>query len=167
MMAGGQSASRVSGMQWRMIAKPDDAIAQGPCMHVRQFRFELAALAALALASCATPARERAVFIAPPAEAPTALACAPAAGLSDSDNDLARVDPALLTNLCGDVVQVNDVGRAWTIERFQSGRPGPLWIVPHDDENSAFASAVAALNRHGGILVAVDNHGLRTNDAID
>ena len=121
---------------------------------------------ALAVASCATR-DARTTFIPPPAEAPANLACAPALGLSDSDGDLARVDPALLAELCVSVAQVNDGGRTWTIERFQSGRPGPLWIVPHDDENSAFASGVAALHRHGGILVAVDNYGWRTNESRD
>ena len=50
----------------------------------------------IAIASCATPAR----FIAPPAEPPANLACAPALELIDSDDDLARVDPALLADLC-------------------------------------------------------------------
>ena len=127
-------------------------------------RFAIVALA-IAVAACAT--RERVAFVPPPAEPPANLACTPALQMSDSDNDLARVDPALLARLCGSVAQVNDIGLTWVIERFQSGRPGPLWIVPHDDENSAFASAIAALDAHGGILVAVDNNGLRTNASID
>lgn len=114
---------------------------------------------AIAVASCAT----RATFIPPPAAPPADLACAPAPDLSDSDNDLTRVDPALLSDLCVSVAQVNDGGRFWVIQRFRSGRPGPLWIVPHDDEDSAFASALAALHRHGGMLVAVDNNGARTS----
>jgi hypothetical protein len=126
---------------------------------------------AIAVGGCAThathAAHERAVFVAPPAEPPSNAACRPAIEVSDSDNDLARVDPALLAGLCGGVTQVNDIGLTWVIERFQSGRPGPLWIVPHDNENSAFASAVTALNAHGGILVAVDNNGLRTNASVD
>jgi hypothetical protein len=121
---------------------------------------------AVAAASCATR-DTRMTFIPPPAEAPSTIACAPALGLIDSDNDLARVDPVLLSDLCVSVAQVNDVGRTWTIQRFQSGRPGPLWIVPHDDENSAFTSGVAALRRHGGVVVAVDNNGARTNESVD
>ncbi len=121
---------------------------------------------AVAVGSCAT--RDvRVAFVPPPAELPSNLACAPALGLSDSDNDLARVDAALLADLCVGVVHVNDIGRTWVIQRFQSGRPGPLWVVPHDDENSAFASGIAALRRHGGILIAVDNHGARTNQSRD
>src|SRR5688500_11809501 len=91
---------------------------------------------ATAIASCATPAR----FVPPPAEPPANLACAPALELIDSDGDLARVDPALLADLCVSVAHVNDIGRIWIIQRFQAGAPGPLWIVPHDNENSAFAS---------------------------
>lgn len=120
---------------------------------------------AIALGACAT----RAAFVPPPAELPASTACAPAIGLSDSDsdNDLAAVDPALLGGLCASVTHVSDIGRTWVIQRFQSGRPGPLWVVPHDDENSAFASAIAAVHRHGGILVAVDNNGARTNASVD
>ncbi len=117
----------------------------------------------IAVASCATGGRM--TFVPPPAEPPANLACAPALGLVDSDSDLARADPALLSDLCVSVAQVNDIGRTWIIQRFQSGRPGPLWIVPHDDENSAFAGGVAALHRHGGILVAIDNYGARTNES--
>jgi hypothetical protein len=118
---------------------------------------------AIVVASCAT----RAAFVAPPAEPPSNLACAPALELSDSDNDPARVDPALLSDLCASVAEVNDIWRVWVIQRFPSGRPGPLWVVPHDDENSAFASGVAALRQHGGILIAVDNYGARTNQSVD
>jgi hypothetical protein len=128
-------------------------------------RAALAIALAVAASSCAT---RREAFAPPPAEPPSTLACAPALGFVDSDDDLARVvDPALLADLCVGVVQLNDIGRTWVIERFQSGRPGPLWIVLHDDENSAFASGVAALHRHGGVLVAVDNHGARSNASRD
>jgi hypothetical protein len=120
----------------------------------------------IAIGSCATRGA-RMAFAPPPAEPPSGLACAPAVELSDSDGDLARLDEALLSDLCGSVAQVSDIGRSWIIQRYQSGRPGPLWIVPHDDENSAFVSGVAALRRHGGVLVAVDNNGARTNESRD
>lgn len=127
----------------------------------------LAAIAlAIAIGACATR-DARMAFVPPPAELPADLACAPAVGLSDSDGDLARVDATLLADLCVSVAHVSDIGRTWIVQRFQSGRPGPLWIVPHDDENSAFASGVAAVRRHGGILVAVDNNGARTNESRD
>ena len=130
-------------------------------------RQALAAVALpLAITSCATGGA-RMAFVAPPAELPSSVACAPAAGLSDSDLDLAGIDAALLVDVCVSVAQMSESGRTWTIQRFQSGRPGPLWVVPHDDENSAFASAIAALRRHGGVLVAVDNNGARTNGSRD
>lgn len=42
-------------------------------------------------------------FVAPPAELPSSIACGPAAGLTDSDDDLARVDAALLADICVNV----------------------------------------------------------------
>jgi hypothetical protein len=132
-----------------------------------RMRRPLAAIVlSIATASCATGGA-RMTFVAPPAELPSSIACGPAAGLTDSDDDLARVDAALLADICVNVVRVSEGGRTWIIQRFQSGRPGPLWVVPHDDENSAFPSGIAALSRHGGVLVAVDNNGARTNGARD
>lgn len=44
----------------------------------------------------------------------------------------------------------------WRIANRQ--RPdGPLWVVPHDNENAAFAAGLAAVKRWGGVLIAVDS----------
>ncbi len=42
---------------------------------------------------------------------------------------------------------------------------GPLWVVPHDNENAAFAAAVRAVKSWGGTIVAVDSGGDDTQRA--
>ncbi|MGH6951824.1 MAG: hypothetical protein ACREH4_13205 [Vitreimonas sp.] len=130
------------------------------------------ALAAIALAivaaSCSLPGRDaRRAFAPPLPQSPSELDCTPLSLLNDSDGDFARVDASTLSALCASVTRFSDVGRDWTVQRLHSGRPGPLWIVPHDDENSAFASGVAAVSRYGGILVAVESSGQRNNGPRD
>lgn len=46
--------------------------------------------------------------------------------------------------------------RLWRIAN-QARPDGPLWVVPHDNENAAFAAGLAAVKRWGGTLVAVDS----------
>ena len=54
---------------------------------------------------------------------------------------------------------VSENGFVWHLLRFKSTvRPvGPLWMVPHDDENAAFEGAITALKRHGGVAVVVNS----------
>ncbi|HUV32227.1 MAG TPA: hypothetical protein VMW31_01545, partial [Devosiaceae bacterium] len=46
-------------------------------------------------------------------------------------------------------------------------RPGPVWAVPHDEENEGFWGGVYGLRRYGGVLVAVENAERRLNDGQD
>lgn len=50
-------------------------------------------------------------------------------------------------------------GFDWHLIRFtNTAKPyGPLWLVPHDDENAAFDAMIAALKEHGGVGVAVNS----------
>lgn len=50
-------------------------------------------------------------------------------------------------------------GFAWHLIRFASTtKPeGPLWMVPHDDENAAFDAMIAAVKEHGGVGIAVNS----------
>ena len=50
-------------------------------------------------------------------------------------------------------------GFNWHLIRFASvAKPdGPMWIVPHDDENAAFDAMIAAIKEHGGIGIAVNS----------
>ena len=48
---------------------------------------------------------------------------------------------------------------------------GPLWFVPHDNENAGFEAALVAVRRYGGTLIAVDSgveqaDGRRRNAAV-
>lgn len=53
----------------------------------------------------------------------------------------------------------SEAGFNWHLLRFTSvERPiGPLWAVPHDDENAAFDAAIAALKLYGGVAVMVNS----------
>jgi hypothetical protein len=46
-------------------------------------------------------------------------------------------------------------------------QPGPLWAVPHDEEDAAFAAGVYAVRRYGGTMVAVENAEQRMIGALD
>lgn len=55
--------------------------------------------------------------------------------------------------------EVADGAVTWRLWRIaNTGRPdGPLWVVPHDNENAAFAAGLAAVKSWGGVLIAVDS----------
>lgn len=50
-------------------------------------------------------------------------------------------------------------GFRWQLLRFtHSAKPdGPLWMVPHDNENAAFDAVIAALKERGGVAVVVNS----------
>lgn len=50
-------------------------------------------------------------------------------------------------------------GFGWHLLRFVStAKPaGPLWMVPHDDENAAFDAMIAAVKKYGGVGIAVNS----------
>jgi hypothetical protein len=50
-------------------------------------------------------------------------------------------------------------GFDWHLIRFaNSTKPdGPLWMVPHDDENAAFDAMIGALKQYGGVGIAVNS----------
>jgi hypothetical protein len=50
-------------------------------------------------------------------------------------------------------------GFNWHLIRFaNTANPeGPLWMVPHDDENAAFDAMIAAIKEHGGVGIAVNS----------
>jgi hypothetical protein len=50
-------------------------------------------------------------------------------------------------------------GFDWHIIRFaNTNKPeGPLWMVPHDDENAAFDAMITAVKEHGGVGLAVNS----------
>ncbi len=50
-------------------------------------------------------------------------------------------------------------GFTWHLIRFtnKDTPTGPLWMVPHDDENAAFDAMMAAVKAHGGVGIAVNS----------
>jgi hypothetical protein len=54
---------------------------------------------------------------------------------------------------------VRENGFVWHLLRFTNiSKPdGPLWIVPHDDENAAFESMIAGLKQNGGVGIAINS----------
>ena len=79
------------------------------------------------------------------------------------DADVLRLAAALADPaLCIGEVRVTENGRDWRlIVIANTATPGPLWAVPHDDEDAGFTTAVAAVLRYGGTIVAVENGGAR------
>lgn len=93
--------------------------------------------------------------------------CLAPAELDDRDvatfaDDLA--DPSL----CLTERWVDENGTRWHLIVVSNvERPGPLWAVPHDEEDEGFAAGVYAVLRYGGTMVAVENGEQRLVIGID
>jgi hypothetical protein len=86
--------------------------------------------------------------------------------LFDEDGDVARNRAALASpDLCLRLEVFREGNLQWVLQVIQNKkRPhGPLWAVPHDDEDVAFDSAIAAVMRYGGTVVAVERNHDRYN----
>ena len=94
--------------------------------------------------------------------------CLPLGKVKDRDGDFKRnADVLSAPSMCIAEESFKERRRPWTIQIVESGRPGPLWAVMHDDEDLAFDNAVKALKANGGTLVAVETGGKRNQDGID
>lgn len=104
-----------------------------------------------------------------PAEQPKRSGCLAPRQVPDADGDFARFAEQLSApGLCITVEQFVESGRPWFIQVIENTlAPGPLWAVLHDNENAAFATAVWAVTRYGGTVVAVDTGGRRNNRGVD
>jgi hypothetical protein len=78
-----------------------------------------------------------------------------------ADDDLAQhaSEPDFLLGLKVSQIRFSESGFDWQIIRFTNVEHpvGPLWAVPHDDENAAFESAIAAVKQHGGVALMVNS----------
>ncbi len=86
--------------------------------------------------------------------------------LFDEDGDVARNRTALGNRDLCLRLEVFDEGRLhWVLQIIQNRKipNGPLWVVPHDDEDVAFDSAVYGVTRYGGTVVAVERNHDRYN----
>lgn len=89
-------------------------------------------------------------------------ACRSPAELSDRDDRLAAFADA-----CASETRFSERGANWTVHTFDSGRRGPLFVLPHDDEDAALSTAAWALQRYGGAATVVESGGSRFVGGID
>lgn len=85
------------------------------------------------------------------------------------DDDFARHrDPATWAALTVTRIDFAEERATWRLYRIADPtRPaGPLWVVPHDDENAGFEAALVAIRRYGGTVMLVDSDGRRRNRAV-
>jgi hypothetical protein len=94
--------------------------------------------------------------------------------LTLADDDFARHrDPATWRGLAVSQIEFREERGAWRLFRIANERKprGPLWFVPHDNENAGFEAALAGVRKHGGVVIAVDSglaeDGKRRNAAVD
>ncbi|MES2095787.1 MAG: hypothetical protein V4459_03435 [Pseudomonadota bacterium] len=66
--------------------------------------------------------------------------------------------PDLWRNLSVQHLTFQDGRATWRLWRIVNtcNPNGPLWVVPHDNENAAFDAAVRAVRTYGGVAVIVD-----------
>jgi hypothetical protein len=96
--------------------------------------------------------------------------------LTVQDDDFARHrDAAEWQGLAVTSHEFHEERAAWRLWRIANAKhpKGPLFFVPHDNENAGFEAGLAAVRKFGGVLIAVDsgvspgNDGVRMNRAVD
>jgi hypothetical protein len=94
--------------------------------------------------------------------------------LTIADDDFARHrDPAEWRGLAVSRIEFQEERGSWRLFRIANVKKprGPLWFVPHDNENAGFEAALAGVRKHGGVVIAVDSgiaeDGRRRNAAVD
>jgi len=86
--------------------------------------------------------------------------------LTIDDEDFARHrDPHEWTGLSVRRLIFSDGEINWTVWRIvnEQRRDGPLWVLPHDNENATFDAVLVALHSYGGIAMAIDDRAGRMN----
>ena len=75
-----------------------------------------------------------------------------------SDDFLRLADPDLWRGLDVKRVEFRDDRSFWRLYRIANVRQpnGPLWFVPHDNENAAFQAAILAVRAFGGVIIAIE-----------
>lgn len=89
-----------------------------------------------------------------------------ASGDADVRRNAAAIQSASLC-VTSDSVSENGVRWNFTVVTNSSAPRGPDWYLPHDNENTAFDSAVYAVARYGGRLLSVDGPEARNYQGID
>ena len=76
--------------------------------------------------------------------------------LTVDDDDFARHrDPSEWKGLKVSRVEFVEWGVSWRLWMIEAvaRRDGPLWVVPHDNENAAFEASLVAARAYGGTIV--------------
>ena len=79
--------------------------------------------------------------------------------LTMGTDDFTRLaDPALWDGLTVTRIEFRDDRAFWRLYRIDNVRKphGPLWFVPHDNENAAFQAAIYAVRAYGGQVVTIE-----------
>lgn len=74
-------------------------------------------------------------------------------------DDFARLaNPAIWDGLSVNRIEFREDRAFWRLYRIVNLRHpgGPLWFVPHDNENAAFQAAVFAVRSYGGVVIAIE-----------
>lgn len=81
--------------------------------------------------------------------------------LAELDDDVRRNNnqPGFFDGIEVREIRFTENGFAWHLLRYKrtDEKAGPLWLVPHDDENAAFDAMIAALRERGGVGIAVNS----------
>lgn len=119
-------------------------------------------------------AASAALALSPAGAAPQATRTTAVDPLTVQDDDFARHRTAAeWKGLKVSQLEFREERAAWRLWRIaNTGQPrGPLWFVPHDNENAGFEAALVAVRRYGGTIIAVDagvaDDGVRMNRAVD
>ena len=89
--------------------------------------------------------------------------------LTVADDDFARHrSPATWRGLTVTRIDFAEERATWQLYRIADARRprGPLWFVPHDDENAGFEAALVAVRRYGGTIIVIDSDGARRNGRV-
>jgi hypothetical protein len=86
-----------------------------------------------------------------------------------ADADFGPLLPALADPvLCVTELRFSENGADWHFLIIRNlALPGPLWALPHDEEDAAFVTGVGAVRRYGGVMVVVENGEERMNAGLD
>lgn len=123
----------------------------------------MAAILSGMLAAATIPPAHAQVPASPPAPqqtpAPLQKIVTPVNPMMMATDDFTRLaSPELWQGLGVRRVEFRDDRTFWRLYRIANvSRPGgPLWFVPHDNENAAFQAGLWAVRAYGGVLVAIE-----------
>ena len=89
------------------------------------------------------------------------------AGYADDDIQRHRTQKRDWSAIVVHEKTVRENGYVWNLLRFsrKDRAKGPLWAVPHDDENAAFDAMIDAVTLYGGVGIAVNSTGSLRNQS--